>query len=161
MRKSRKRKKKVTKKRRPAIPQFLIDQLSELEFWAMDNKQDARLDAIRFWVLKIPAILVAASAGIFAHLDMPIVTLAAGAIASLCVLIDGLHPGGMLRNVHHRACHDLRNLQNDIGAHWRAGILDGEDSEKLAAKIIREIQVERKRIAGYLRDAETQLGVKR
>lgn len=160
MKKTRKKKKKAKGKRPPAIPQFLKDQLTEIEYWAVDNEKDARVDAIRFWVLKIPAIVVSASSGVFAHFDMPLITLIAGSVASLCVLVDGLNPGGMLRNVHLRVFHDLRNLQQDIGAQWRVGILDGKDKNKLAAEIIRGIQTERKRIADYLCDAETKLGVK-
>jgi hypothetical protein len=143
------------------MPQTLEDQLSELESWAQANKRDAQWDATRFWSLKIPAILVSASSGIFAHFEWQTFALIAGAIAGVCVLIDGLNPGGMLRNVHLRALHDLRNLQNEIVATWRIGSLEATDTESLTAKIIKGVQKKTRRIAAYIKDSETMLGVKR
>jgi hypothetical protein len=86
--------------------------LEKLEEWAITDKRDALI----FWIPKILATLVSAGAVGFAHLDMPLITAGAGAIGSLCVLVDGLNPGGMLRNIHHQAFHDLRSFQHEIGA---------------------------------------------
>src|SRR5689334_5204897 len=78
-----------------------------LEKWAQENKKDADKDLITFWALKIPAILSSASAGVWAHFGLTGVSVVAGAIASLCVIADGLLPRGMLRNTHLRAYHDI------------------------------------------------------
>lgn len=145
------------------MPKILRDQLRELETWAQENRSDARKDAIRFWVLKIPAVIISASAGIFAYFKWEAGAVIASAIASICVLIDGLSPGGALRNSHYKAFLDLRKLQQSIQARWRVESwkATGEDAEKeLAAKIIKNAQKEIERVATYLRDAESALGVK-
>ena len=46
------------------MPKILRDQMTELEAWAEDNRKDSRRDAIRFWALKIPAVIISAGAGI-------------------------------------------------------------------------------------------------
>ncbi len=137
------------------VPDILKRQLSELETWALANEKDAKRDATRFWVLKIPAILVSASSGVCAYLKWEIVSVIAAAVASLCILIDGFTRGGMLRNVHLRAVHDLRNLQHKLLAKWRIGFLKKEVADELAAEIIECAQIEREKIATYLKDAET------
>src|SRR5689334_11402463 len=49
------------------MPPALAAQLKSLEEWAQANRSDARRDTLRFWMLKIPAILVSASSGVFAY----------------------------------------------------------------------------------------------
>src|SRR5205085_11471414 len=73
------------------FPNDLRDQLLELEEWAIANKKDASRDTLAFWSLKLPAILVAASAGVWAHFELTTVGVVAGAVASLCVIVDGIH----------------------------------------------------------------------
>src|SRR5262245_19356530 len=53
-----------------ALPVDLRNHLQELEEWAAANKRDAFRDTLAFWGLKIPAILAAASAGVWAHFDL-------------------------------------------------------------------------------------------
>lgn len=142
------------------LPAILQDQLSELEAWATRNRDDARRDAIRFWMLKIPAVLVSASGSIFAYYKLSTVSIISGAIVSFCVLIDGLNPGGVLRNIHYRAFHDLRKVQMDMQARWRIDSWNAntEDAKKqIAASILKDHQEEITRIAHYIRDAETAL----
>src|SRR4051794_16687384 len=93
------------------MPVTLRHQITELENWAEDNRREARHDAIKFWVLKIPAIVMSASAGIFTYFKWEAVAVISSAIVSICILIDGLSPRGLLRNAHHKAFLDLRKLQ--------------------------------------------------
>jgi hypothetical protein len=138
------------------MPQELRDTLCELEEWALINKRDAKRDAIAFWILKIPAILASASAGVWAHFNFITIGVIAGAIASVCVIIDGVHPRGMLRNIHLRAFHDIRNLSTKMVSGWRARNKSFNDA-KVAAKLIRDAESERTRIALYIRNTETAL----
>ncbi|HEX7314971.1 MAG TPA: hypothetical protein VF297_13670 [Pyrinomonadaceae bacterium] len=131
----------------------------ELERWALDNRRDARRDALAFWSLKLPAILAAASAGVLAQFHLRTVSVILGAAASLCVIIDGIHPRGMLRNIHMRAYHDLRLLSTRMMSAWRA-----RDRQlkpvTVASRIIREAEDDRQRIARYIIEAETALNYK-
>jgi len=128
--------------------------LAELERWAEANRKDARNDTLAFWALKVPAIVASASAGIWAHFEWTTVSVISGAVASVCVIVDGILPRGMLRNTHLRAFHDLRILTSRMTAQLRSS--DGKP-EVIVRKIIRESEAERERIAAYIRDAETAL----
>jgi hypothetical protein len=141
------------------FPDELQDQLLELEEWAIANKKDAQRDSIAFWSLKLPAILAAASAGVLAHFELTTVSVFAGAIASLCVIVDGIHPRGMLRNMHLRAFHDLRLLSSRMMSEWRSRNRNAK-AITVAGKIIRDAEDERQKIANYIREAETALNYK-
>ena len=130
-----------------------------VEQWASLNRGDARRDALAFWALKFPAIFASASAGILAHFNLTTVSVVAGAIASACVIMDGLHHRGMLRNMHLRAYHDIRMLTTKIVSEWRSRSLRS-NPEATARRLIRETESERQRIAAYIRDAETALNIK-
>jgi hypothetical protein len=138
------------------VPEGLSEQLHELEQWAIQNKSDARKDLIAFWTLKIPAILASASAGVLGHFALTTVSVISGAIASFCVIVDGVHPRGMLRNIHLRAYHDIRILSTQMVSKWRMRS-HSSSAEKLASIIIRDAEPERARIAKYIRDTETAL----
>jgi len=131
-----------------------VDHMTELEQWAKANQKDARNDAFAFWALKIPAIIASASAGICAQYHLTNVSLFAAAIASFCVIVDGIQPRGMLRNTHLRAFHDIRFLTSHMMTQFRSS---EDPPESAVRKIIRESEPERKRIAAYIRDAETAL----
>ena len=103
-------------------------------------------------------MLIAVSSSLFAYLDIALLPILGGAIASICVLIDGLKHPGMLYNVHLRAFHDLRNLQRYIKAQWKIGIRRKVDRDELVADIITYAEEERKKIGEYLREAETTFG---
>ena len=130
------------------------DHLTELEQWAKANQRDARHDAVAFWALKIPAIVASASAGICAQYHLTNFSLIAAAIASFCVIVDGIQPRGMLRNIHLRAYHDIRILTSHMMTQLRSS---EERPENAVRKIIRDSEPERKRIAAYIRDAESAL----
>lgn len=84
------------KPRDNSITDDLCEYLAELESWAIANKSDALKDTAAFWILKVPAILVSATAGLWAHFELISISVFFGAIASFCIIIDGLHPRGML-----------------------------------------------------------------
>lgn len=42
------------------------------------------------------------------------------AVASIYVIVDGVHPRGMLRNIHLRAYHDIRILSTNMVSQWRS-----------------------------------------
>jgi hypothetical protein len=136
-----------------SMPIDLQQQLYELEQWAIANKKDARIDAIAFWIFKIPAILGSTGAGLFAHFHWPTVSLISGAVASAFVIIDGVHPRGMLRNIHHRAYSDIRILSTSMVTQWRIRSSSIGDDDT-ARQIMRDAEKERKQIAQYVRDAE-------
>ena len=138
------------------MPDELQDQLDEFETWAINNKNDARMDTFAFWMLKVPAILASASAGVWAQFNWTTVSVISGAIASLCVIIDGIHPRGMLRNTHLCAYHDIRNLTLHMMSEWRSRATN-TNHDNVARKIISEVEPERQRIAEYVRNAETAL----
>lgn len=129
--------------REASLPPTLSAQLDDLEKWAIYNKRDARNDLVAFWFLKIPAILSSASAGILAHYSLATVSMFAGAIASVCVIVDGIHPRGMLRNTHLRAYHDIRFLASTMAIKWR--------SRNPASKVDNVV-------AGIIRDGEAERG---
>jgi hypothetical protein len=136
-------------------PQQNLDaELEHLKQWAAANLKDARKDALAFWAFKIPAILASASAGIWAHFELTTVSMIAGAIASVCVIVDGIHPRGMLRNTHLKAYHDIRMLMSSMASRVRS---TAGTPEKTVREIIRESEPKRKRIETYIRDAETAL----
>ncbi len=140
-----------------SMPPALVSQFKTLEEWAQANLRDARWDAFRFWMLKIPAILVSVGSGVFAHYKLDNVAVVAGAVGSLCVLMDGLNPGGALRNVHRRAFNELRKLQDSMSSEWQVGELRGKEPKFLAAEIIENAAREKDRINAYITTAETSL----
>ncbi len=139
-----------------SMPTDLRDQLIELEEWAQANRRDAIQDSVGFWSLKAPAIIASASAGLWAHFGLTTVSVVAGAIASLCVIVDGIHPRGMLRNTHLRAYHDIRILLTRMVTEWRSRNSSAKE-DNIARRIIRDAEAERQKIAAYIRDAETAL----
>jgi hypothetical protein len=141
------------------MPTALREQLMDLETWAQANRRDAKWDTVKFWGLKIPAIVVSAGSGVSAYFKVDSVAVIGGAVASLCVLIDALNPGGALRNAHLRAFNDLRILQNRMKSEWQVGFLLNEEPKPLAAKIIDGAKKDKARINDDITLAETALGV--
>ncbi len=137
------------------IPPELGAFVSELEQWAALNARDARRDTVRFWSLKVPALLSSASAGVLAIGELGTIAAILAAVASTCVLIDAVNPGGQLRNAHLRAVHDLRLLQHQIMNNWRIGTLRGKSESRLAAEILQSAEKARDKVAADLRIAET------
>jgi hypothetical protein len=140
------------------MPDELRQFLAEVEQWVRDNQRDARSATIRFWALKTPALLSASAAGILGATGLRTTAAVLAAVASLCVLIDGVYPGGLLRNAFMRAVHELRALQNQVVADWRVGSLRGSEQRALAADILAKAQDRYQAIADELRTAETAFG---
>jgi hypothetical protein len=136
------------------LPQNLANMLREIREQAEANLRRARWDAAAFWILKIPAIVAAASSGIWAHFEMPTGSIFAGGIASLCVLIDGIASPGKLRVAHLTAYHDLAALISRMMGRWRARSQRRKD-ETVASQIIDNASAELRGINASLRDAET------
>jgi hypothetical protein len=147
------------------MPSELAQQMEEYRIWAEDNKSDAKRDAIRFWGLKIPAILTSASSSALAYFNARGIAVVAGAVAAACVLVDGLNPQGALRNVHKRAYNDIAKLVADMREEWRVASLAGDirdpaKAQAAAAKILVGARAERDRIQDYITKAETSMGDK-
>lgn len=142
-----------------AMPVPLQLQFTALETWALANRRDSRWDTIKFCALKIPAIAVSAGSGVAAYFKLDSLAVIAGAVASLCVLIDALNPGGALRNAHLRAFNELRILQERMRSQWQVGSLRSEDRELLAARIIEGASKEKERINAAITIAETSLAI--
>jgi hypothetical protein len=138
------------------IPEELQTVLSELESWALANRRDARRDFAHFWMLKTPAIFASASAGIWDHFGLTGVGVVSGAIASLCVIMDGVQPKGQMRNTHMRAYHEIRRLESKLVDQWRLRSRD-VSAQDTVNKIIRAAIPERERIAKYVEQVETAL----
>jgi hypothetical protein len=131
-------------------------QIAGIERWALQNRTDARKDLAMFWLLKAPAIAVSALSAMFVHFNLGTVALVAGAIATICAVVDGVNPRGKLRNAHWRAFSELRSLENRVRNRWTIATLNNEYNLcKTAAGIIQEATAEQERIGTYLALAET------
>lgn len=140
---------------REGMPPALQQELDELEEWTRLNQNDARRDAVLFWLFKGTAVALSAAAGVLAFAKRPIPKAIAGPVASVLVLLDGFFAPGMLRGIHQLAVSDLRELQQRMVSDWRIGSLKSERPEPLAAKILEVAQVEKQRISAYLKKAES------
>jgi len=140
------------------MPLELQQYMQKLELWALANKKDARLDSLKFWSLKGPAIVAASLSGVLASLHLPsAIPLLIGVIGSICVAFDGIvHPGKM-RSFHIRAVHDLRTLEHSIQNQWIIASLRHVDSEEFAAKLLENAEQKRLEISEYLKDGEGQM----
>jgi hypothetical protein len=142
------------------MPAELDRFIRETEQWVQENKRDARIAALKFWMLKGPAIASSALSGVALLQQVPEASAVLSALAAVCVLIDGVQPRGLMRNTLLSAVHDLRALEHEVVSKWRVGSLKGADSRLLAAGILEDAQVEWKKIEARVRDAETAFGEK-
>jgi hypothetical protein len=140
------------------MPSDLSDQISELMTWARANERDARKDTWFFWGLKIPAVAVSASAGVWGHYQFADIGIVAGALGAVCVVVDGFLQPGRLLNLHKRASHDIAILATRMASEWRSR--EGINTEEIARKIVRDSNKERTRIEKYVRDGESALNTK-
>lgn len=138
-----------------AVPEQLRCFSQEMEAWARANEGDARRDTWRYWGLKAPALLSTASSAFLVLSEHRYIAAILSSVATTCVIIDAVNPGGQLRNAHLRAVHDLRDLQHQIMNGWRIGVLKGKARNILAAEILSNAERNRDRIAKDLRAAET------
>jgi len=127
----------------PHPPRILQEAIQTLEDWARRNNEEAKKDGRKFWALKLPAILVSASSGLLAHLRVH-AGIAAGVLASVCILIDGLVRTGDLRLVHLKAVAEIKLLKHEIQASWTVGYLRGDDVRVLVVRIVEDSEKEKK-----------------
>jgi hypothetical protein len=142
-----------------SMPTELVQQLDEYRQWAISNKNDARRDTVQFWMLKIPAIITSASSSALAYFNAKTVSIVAGSVAAVCVLIDSVHPRGGLRNVHWRAFNEISKLVADMEQEWRLASLHGkikteDEARAEAARIIEKVRPEVDRINQNIITAE-------
>lgn len=138
-------------------PQVLKDLIADLEHWAARNDKDARYDGIKFWALKLPAMFFSAGAGWIGHRWGSDSGMAVGVVASICVGLDGILRAGTLRSVHLKAVAEIKLCKHQAQARWKAGCLRGGDLKELAASIIEQTEKEKRRIAEYVKTAETSI----
>ena len=139
----------------PLMPREFRLELNQIKAWAQDNDKDARRDRFAFWFLKIPAMVVSATAAVLAHFKLDDLAMIAAAVATFCILIDGLRPRGLLYSTHLRAASEVYRLYGDMLSQWRTGRLNDRDPRTLAAEIIAQAQPERTRISIYLTHIES------
>jgi hypothetical protein len=141
---------------------FVDEQLRILERYAEHNLRHAHRDRARFWAFKLPALTCAAGTTAFATLHVTSATIILGGIATICIGVDGVWPGGMLHNTHLRAAREVRRLQHEILTEWRrAQVQSGNspaDLRSAVGRILSMVGKERQRIDSYVTDAETSLG---
>ena len=144
----------------PMMPRVLRHRLDYLEKWALQNKEEARTDMIRFWRFKIPTILGAAAAPLIAYFSTSagwaLIGIIIGGLAAAFALIDGIYPSGILRNVHYRAYHELRELQQVTEIRWET-YYQGPQSENLVQELLETILKKVEEIAKYIKEAEISL----
>ncbi len=150
----------VYEKLKPKPEDFIQKQLDVLEEWTNQNLQLAKKDSIRFWILKIPAIICSVSVTAFEFFDYGQINIILGVVAAFCIAVDAAFPGGQMHNAHKRAANEARRLQHNAIGKWQKAQLDKNTSrEESARTIIDYIQRERTRIDKYVTDAETSLGI--
>jgi hypothetical protein len=142
----------------PAIKEAM----TYLEEWALANKKDYERDLVRFWSLKLPAIVCAATISGLEGFGFHAAVSVLGIVSAICVAVDAALPRGLLYNVHRRAFNELRNVNANIRNQWNIAKVKTEDdpSARRAAviAILDYSQRERERINKYLTDAEASLG---
>jgi hypothetical protein len=136
-------------------PREFLEEMYDIKRWAMANEKSAKWDLANFWLLKIPAILVSASAATLAHYRLDAAATFAAGMASACVLIDGLRPRGLLHAAHSKTSATIYNLHARMASEYRQGRLNGEAPKPLAARILKESARERAQINEYIIQIES------
>lgn len=137
-------------------PPMFLEEMRELKKWARKNEKKATRDKMGFWLFKLPAILVSASAATLAYYKLDSWATITAGVSSMCVLIDGLVPRGMLYGIHSKAAADIHDLHAKMASQYRQGMLRDEEPRFLAAKILDGSLEERHRINDYVKQAKTK-----
>ena len=132
-----------------AMPCALQRLLAKVEARRCEIKHQAVWEGVKFWSLKVPAILAAVGSGITAALGEFGVSLAVLiALLGICVALDGMiHPGAH-RVALLRASEGLRNLKDSIEFWWDE--LKDNSPDDAAAQIIAKAEKQWKKIADYV-----------
>jgi hypothetical protein len=140
----------------------IVEAMTYLEEWALANKKDYERDLVRYWSLKLPAIVCAATISGLEGFGFHAAVSVLGIVSAICVAVDAALPRGLLYNVHRRAFNELRNVNANIRNQWNIAEVktEGDPSARRAAviAILDYSQRERERINKYLTDAEASLG---
>jgi len=148
-------------------PETAIDeQIQDLERWAEANLARDRRTKWRFWVLRGLAFASAVAAALTANLGHAQPTIGFSVLAALCIAVDAAWPTDSIRNVHQRAVHDLRELQNTLKLRWdkvRLAHPDPAAAQRTAhaLALLDQVQSKREEIGKYLGTAEASPGIKR
>jgi hypothetical protein len=141
-----------------APEQAIDEQIAGLEAWALSNLASESRELSRFWLFRGMAFLGAVAAAAGAMLQLPYVSVAAGAVAALAVAIDAAWPSTADRSARRRAIHDLRELQHTLKLKWdkvRLAYPDPNTPKRIAhaLALLDATQSKREEISRYLGDA--------
>lgn len=136
----------------------LEEQVAELEIWAKANLQSERVDALRFWGMRVLAFLGAGAAAAAAALQATGWAASAGVFAALAIVIDTAWPSVGDRISRRRATRDLRELQHNLKLKWdkvRLAHPSPNAPKRIAHALVLldQIQAKREEIGRYLGDA--------
>jgi hypothetical protein len=133
----------------------LNEQIDDLERWVEASLRRQRRVVLRFWALRVPAMLaalLAIGAGAFG-----LATVFAGLAAGVALLLaaDAVWSAAASRSPLRRALYDLRELQNTVKLRWdrvRLAHPDAESSKRVAyaLALLDSIQVKRDDVNRYL-----------
>jgi hypothetical protein len=137
-------------------------ELDVLEKWAAANLSASRHDFLRYWMMKIPALLCGLGVAGSKQLGLAdLIVALLGLCSTFLISIDALWPGGLAFNAHRRAANEIRRLQLDSHTTWNQALLTySTNPDKLreaAVEILQNIRTERTRIDQQVTAAETSL----
>lgn len=144
-------------------PEALIEvQINSLFALAKINDRDARRDSLHYWVLKVPAIVGAATASACSAFGYGSVVIILATLAAICTAVDGVRPGGILHHVHRKAATEARRAGATLRSGWHLARLESagqlDQARSRAAGLLRAAHADRQRITDYLTAAEASLG---
>jgi hypothetical protein len=96
----------------------LNEQIADLERWVRANLRYERRAMLRFWLLRVPAVLCALLALVVVAFGAPQALAGLAAAVALLSVVDAAFPGGSVRSPLRRALYDLRQLQNSAKLRW-------------------------------------------
>jgi hypothetical protein len=144
-------------------PQRIVTaELNILEKWAKANLSASKQDFVRYWLMKVPALLCGLVVAGSKQLGLAdIIVAALGLCSTFLISIDALWPGGLAFNAHRRAANEIRRLQLDSLTAWNQALLTySTNPDKLreaAVEMLKNIRAERTRIDQQVTAAETSL----
>ena len=150
--------------------EIIQGQIESLRAWAFANDKDARSDRRRYWLLKIPAIIFAASTSALETFGFHSAVILVGVVSAVCVAIDAAYPGGLLHNIHRQASNEIFLLADMVRLEWEKITVEFRDvsnpegvleRKARVQRILSTVQEEKKRINDYLTAAEASLDKKR
>lgn len=149
--------------------EIIQGQIETLRAWAYANDNDAKNDRRRYWLLKIPAIIFAASTSALEAASFHSAVIVLGILSAVCVAIDAALPGGLLHNSHRKAANEIFLLADSLKTDWdnltiqfrdaSAAQSEAKRAERLM-EILMQVQNEKRRINDELTAAEASLDKK-